>query len=544
VNIDRRDFMARTALVLGSLALPRAAGASMSAGQSIGPIGVQLYSVRKLLQSDFEGTLARVAAIGYKEVEFAGLMQHKAADVRRVLDRLGLAAPSMHVPFDALGDAWNAAIDEAHVLGCAYLVIPSIPDGMRTSLDSYRRIAEKFNRAAETAAKSGLRFAYHNHAVDFAPLERRVPYDVLLEATDPSLVDTELDLYWIMRAGHDALRYFNRWPGRCKLIHAKDSSAGPDYRMADVGGGIIDWPNILSAARAAGAEHCFVERDDAPQPLANIAASFRYLRALKVPAAPARRGRLKQSIARWTMKNVPLEELCRRAKAIGFDAIDLLAPDEWQSVRDAGLACSMGYPARRQAFIQNGFNDPANHPMLLAELEASIPLAARAQVPNLIAMFGNRRGSSEADDKASCIAGLSRIAPLAEQHGVTICVELLNSRIDHAGYEGDHTAFGVDVVQAVGSLRVKLLYDIYHMQIMEGDVIRTIRDNIPWIGHFHTGGVPGRHEIDASQELNYRAVAKAIADTGYPGYVAHEFVAVGEPFAALAEAYQIFDIPP
>jgi hydroxypyruvate isomerase len=285
-----------------------------------------------------------------------------------------------------------------------------------------------------------------------------------------------------------------------------------------------------------------VEHDDAPQPFASIAASYRYLSRLKIPAPTVHHGRLKQSIARWTLKQVPLAEICGRAKAIGYDGIDLLAPDEWQTVRDAGLVCSLGYPARRAAFIPNGFNDPANHPMLLAELEASIPLAAQAGVPNLIAMFGNRHGASEADDKANCVAGLSRIAPLAEKHGVTICVELLNSKIDHAGYEGDHTAFGVDVIQAVGSLRVKLLYDIYHMQIMEGDVIRTIRDNIPWIAHFHTGGVPGRHEIDASQELNYGAIAKAIADTGFAGYVAHEFVPVGDPSTALADAYRIFDL--
>jgi hydroxypyruvate isomerase len=542
MNGGRREFLTLSGLALGSLALPRGAGASMSAGQNIGPIGVQLYSVRQALQSDFERTLARVAAIGYKEVEFAGLMQHQAADVRRILDHLGLVAPSMHVPFESINDGWGAVIDDARALGCRYVVIPSIPEALRTSLESYRRVAGEFNRAAAVAAQSGVRFAYHNHAVDFAPLERRVPYDILLEATDPSLVDIELDLYWIVRSGQDPRRYFNRWPGRCKLIHAKDSSAGPDYKMADVGGGIIDWPNTLAAARAAGAEHCFVERDDSPDPMASITASFRYLRGIKVPAATVHPGRLKQSVARWILKDVPLAELCRRAKAIGFDAIDLLAPDEWQSVRDAGFACSLGYPARRQAFIQNGFNDPANHPMLLAELAASIPLAAQAGVPNMIAMFGNRHGAGEADDKASCVAGLSRIAPVAEKHGVTICVELLNSKIDHAGYEGDHTAFGVDVIQAVGSLRVKLLYDIYHMQIMEGDVIRTIRENIPWIAHFHTGGVPGRHEIDASQELNYRAVAKAIADTGFAGYVAHEFLAVGEPFKALEDAFRIFDV--
>jgi hydroxypyruvate isomerase len=542
VNSERRDFLALSGLVLGSLAVPRAVGAAASDGGRIEKVGIQLYSVRRSMESDWDGTLARVAAIGYREVEFAGLMRHKAADVRRTLDRLGLSAPSMHVPFEALDEGWSAAIDDARTLGCTFVVVPSIPDTLRTSLDSYRTVAERFNRSAEAAASAGLKFAYHNHAVDFAPLERRVPYDVLLEATDPKLVDIELDLYWIMRAGHDPLRYFNRWPGRCKLVHVKDSLAGPDYRMTDVGAGIIDWRRTLAAARHAGTEHFIVEHDDATDPLASIATSFGYLRDLRLPAPPPRRGRLKQSLARWTAKDVPLTELCQRVKAIGYEAIDLLTPDEWDTVRTAGLACSLGYPARRQRFIQDGFNDPANHPMLLAELEAGIPLAAKAGVANLIAMFGNRHGASEAADKASCVTGLSRIAPLAEQHGVTICVELLNSKIDHAGYEGDHTAFGVDVVQAVGSVRVKLLYDVYHMQIMEGDVIRTVRDNIPWIAHFHTGGVPGRHEIDASQELNFRAVAKAIADSGFPGYVAHEFVPSGEPFAAFAAAYRIFDV--
>jgi hydroxypyruvate isomerase len=539
MNGDRRNFLTNSALAVSSLALPRVAGAAAASAPGLRPIGVQLYSVRGQLQNRFEATLSRVAAIGYREVEFAGLMQHDAAGVRRTLERLGLTAPSMHVPFETL-DQWDAALDDAHRLGCKYLVVPSIPDALRTSLDGYRRVAERFTVAAEAAARAGIGFAYHNHAVDFAPLERRLPFDVLLESTDPAQVFVELDLYWIVRSGQDPLRYFNRWPGRCRLIHAKDCGVGPDYRIADVGGGIIDWPGILAAARQAGMEHCFVEHDDAADPFASIAASYRYLRALKVPAAAAHRGRLKQSIARWTLKEVPLAELCRRAKGIGFDGIDLLDREDWQTVRDAGLVCSLGYPTRRQPFIPKGFNDPANHPMLLSELEASIPVAAQAGVPNLIAMFGNRHGSSEADDKASCIAGLSRIAPLAEKHGVTICVELLNSKVDHAGYEGDHTAFGVDIIQAVGSLRVKLLYDIYHMQIMEGDVIRTIRENIPWIAHFHTGGVPGRHEIDGSQELNYRAVAKAIADTGFAGYVAHEFVPLAEPFASLADAYQIF----
>jgi hydroxypyruvate isomerase len=541
LNSERRDFVLAAGLALGTLALPRPARtAAVRAG--FGPVGLQLYTVRKAMQSDFDGTLKRVAAVGYKEIEFAGLFGHPAARVRRVLDQLGLSAPSMHVPFETMSTGWNAVLDDAGRLGCRHVVVPSIPDSLRTSIDDSRRVAESFTRAAEAAAKAGMGFAYHNHAVDFKPLDRKLPFDVLLEATDPSLVRIELDLYWIERAGYDPLRYFNRWPGRCKLIHVKDSLGAPDHRMTEVGSGIIDWPNLLASARAAGAEHFFVEQDDAMKPLDSIAASFSYLRQLKLPSTVPHHGRLKQSIARWTMKDVALPDLCRRAKTIGFDGIDLLYPDEWLVARDSGLKCSMGYAARRERFIQNGFNDPANHPMLLAELEAGIPLAAQAGVPNLIAMFGNRHGASPAEDIASCVSGLSKIAPLAEKHGVTICVELLNSRIDHAGYEGDHTAFGVDVIQAVGSLRVKLLYDIYHMQIMEGDVIRTIRNNIPWIAHFHTGGVPGRHEIDGSQELNYRAVAQAIADTGFPGYVAHEFMPVGDPFTALADAYKIFDV--
>jgi hydroxypyruvate isomerase len=154
-------------------------------------------------------------------------------------------------------------------------------------------------------------------------------------------------------------------------------------------------------------------------------------------------------------------------------------------------------------------------------------------------MFGNRRGQRDAEAVEACVAGLTAVAPLAEEHRVTICLELLNSKVDHADYQGDRTPFGVQVVQAVGSPRVKLLYDIYHMQIMEGDVIRTIRDNIAHIAHFHTGGVPGRHELDQTQELNYGAVARAIADTGFGGYVAHEFKPTRDPLTSLREAVAV-----
>jgi hydroxypyruvate isomerase len=261
-------------------------------------------------------------------------------------------------------------------------------------------------------------------------------------------------------------------------------------------------------------------------------------------AARVRPGRLKQSVCRWPYHAVELAELCRRLKQMGFTGIDLLHVDEWQVARDAGLTVSMGYPTRREKFIETGFNNPANHALLLDELETALPLAARAGVPNLIAMFGNRDPAR--DDRAAidaCIAGLGKIAPVAQETRVTICVELLNSRINHPGYQGDHTAFGVAVMKGVNSPRVKLLYDIYHMQIMEGDVIRTIRDNIQWIGHFHTGGVPDRHEIDASQELNYHAIAAAIADLGYTGYLAHEFMPTrADPYASLADALRICSV--
>ncbi len=202
----------------------------------------------------------------------------------------------------------------------------------------------------------------------------------------------------------------------------------------------------------------------------------------------------------------------------------------------------MGYPTKRDDFIATGFNDRTNHPMLLRELEQTIPLAARQGVPNVIAMFGNRKGKTDADGAAACIEGFNKIKPLAEENNVTICVELLNSKVDHADYQGDRTAFGAQVIEAVGSPRVKLLYDIYHMQIMEGDVIRTIRQHIGHIGHFHTGGVPGRHELDDTQELNWRAVARAIVDAGFTGYLAHEFVPTRDPLTSLAEAFKTCDV--
>jgi len=253
-------------------------------------------------------------------------------------------------------------------------------------------------------------------------------------------------------------------------------------------------------------------------------------------------GRLKQSVSRWPYTSIPLPEFAKACAAMGLKAIDLLQPPDWDVVRQYGLVSSMGYPTDRRDFLSNGFNNPASHAMLLRELEQAIPLAAKHAVPNVITMFGNRQGRSDAEGIANCIAGLKKISPLAEEQKVNVCVELLNSKVDHKDYQGDHTAFGVEVMKGVGSPRVKLLYDIYHMQIMEGDVIRTIRDNIAYIGHFHTGGVPGRHELDDTQELNWRAIATAIVDTGFTGYMAHEFTPTRAPLESLKAAFLICDV--
>jgi hydroxypyruvate isomerase len=192
--------------------------------------------------------------------------------------------------------------------------------------------------------------------------------------------------------------------------------------------------------------------------------------------------------------------------------------------------------------IDRGINDPANRDAIVASLRAGIPRAASAGVPNVITFFGNRRGLTDAEGIKNAIATLNQVKGVAEDHGVTVCVELLNSKVDHKDYHGDRTAFGVEVMSAVNSPRVKLLYDIYHMQIMEGDVIRTIRTQQQWIGHYHTAGVPGRHEIDTTQELNYVPIARAIADTGFTGYFAHEFVPVREPLTSLREAVALCDV--
>lgn len=253
-----------------------------------------------------------------------------------------------------------------------------------------------------------------------------------------------------------------------------------------------------------------------------------------------KKGQLKQSVARWCFQKIPLPELCKASADIGLTAMDLLKDDEWEVAQKYGLTCSMGYGGG--GTIPDGLNNKANHNLIVANLERSIPLAAKFRIPNMITFFGNRRGMSDAEGIANCVACLNRVKKVAEDNDVTICIELLNSKVDHKDYHGDRTSFGVEVVKAVNSPRVKLLYDIYHMQIMEGDVIRTIRDNHQYIGHYHTGGVPGRHELDTSQELFWPAICSAIIGTGFKGHMAHEFIPTRAPINSLREAVVLCDV--
>ena len=253
-----------------------------------------------------------------------------------------------------------------------------------------------------------------------------------------------------------------------------------------------------------------------------------------------RKGQIKQSVSRWCYQKTPLDELCAYAAQIGLKGVDLLKPDEYEVPAKHGLVCSMGYADGGE--IASAMNRVENHAKIEEGFRKYIPLAAKAGVPNVITFSGNRAGMSDEEGAKNTITGLNRVKKIAEDHGVTICLELLNSKVDHKDYMCDHTAWGVRVVQAVNSPRVKLLYDIYHMQIMEGDLVRTIQQNISWLGHFHTGGVPGRHELDGTQEVQWDGVMRGIAAAGFQGYVAHEFVPARDPLTSLRQAVDLCDV--
>jgi sugar phosphate isomerase/epimerase len=273
----RREFLA----ALGALASAWAGGRLAAAAGQLTPIGVQLYTVRTLLERDFEGTLARLAAIGFREVEFAGYHGHTPQAVRAALGRAGLLAPSAHVAIDAVRDDLPRVLDGALVMGHRHVVVAWLPERQRT-LDGYRAAADLFNRVGQQAGAGGIGFAYHNHDFEFARLEGRMPYDILLERCDPRYVAFEMDLYWITKGGQDPLAYFARWPGRFPMVHVKDSTGPPDHRMADVGAGRIPWKTIFARRDQAGVRHYFVEHDEPPDPLASVRRSYEYLRRLEV----------------------------------------------------------------------------------------------------------------------------------------------------------------------------------------------------------------------------------------------------------------------
>jgi len=254
-------------------------------------------------------------------------------------------------------------------------------------------------------------------------------------------------------------------------------------------------------------------------------------------AAAAEGGRLKQAVCRWCYSKMSLDDLCKNAQRIGLKGIDLVNAPDWPTVKKYGLIPSM---IQGKGKIPDGFNRLENHERLVNDLKELITLVAQEGYPNVITFSGNRAGMPDGEGLANCVTGLNKIKKFAEEKGVTVNLELLNSKVNHKDYMADHVAWGAEMCKRVDSPRVKLLYDIYHMQIMEGDIIRNIRDHYAYLGHFHTGGVPDRHELDDRQELNWRAIATAIANLGYQGYFAHEFIPVNpDPMKSLQDAYEL-----
>ncbi len=254
-------------------------------------------------------------------------------------------------------------------------------------------------------------------------------------------------------------------------------------------------------------------------------------------------GRLKQGVSLWCWEKwYSLDQLCKEAVRIGLKGIDLVRPSDYATVQKYGLTPSMT-ASEEPNTIPIGLNRVENHERVLASLKSDITAAAAAKVPNVITFSGNRKGMADAQGLENCLIGLNKIKDYAEEKSITVNLELLNSKVNHKDYMADHAVWGIELMKRVNSPRIKLLYDIYHMQIMDGDLIRTISGNIQYFGHFHTGGNPGRHELDETQEVNWRAVAKAIADTGYQGFFSHEFVpAKTPPIRGLEQAFEICNV--
>jgi hydroxypyruvate isomerase len=273
------------------------------------------------------------------------------------------------------------------------------------------------------------------------------------------------------------------------------------------------------------------------------------LGTLAIPSLTARaedlqplslKGNINHSVCQWCYNNIPLEDLVVAAKAIGISSVELLNSEQWPIAIKHGLTCAMGYAST--IGLNRGFNDPSLHEQLLKDYALNIPKAADAGLKNVICFSGNRNGLSDQQGLDNCARGLEPVLKIAQKYKITVVMELLNSKVDHKDYQCDRTAWGVQLCEKSGSENFKLLYDIYHMQIMEGDVIATITKYKNYIAHFHTGGVPGRHEIDNSQELYYPAIMKAIVNSGFKGFVAQEFIPAHEPLKSLRESITICDV--
>ncbi|HLV87591.1 MAG TPA: TIM barrel protein [Candidatus Sulfotelmatobacter sp.] len=291
-SMNRRRFL-QTASVAGAATLFATRLGWAAAEHKINKVGLQLYTVRDLMKNDFEGTIAKVAAIGYKEVEFAGYFGRTPQQVRDVVQKNGLSAPATHVQYDELDDKFPSVVDASKTIGLDYVVCPWIPEELRKSPDIWKQASEKFNKCGEQCKKAGLQFAYHNHWFEFLPTNGKLPYDELLTECDANLVKMELDLCWITTAGGDPLVYFKKYPGRFPLVHVKDiktmpkvttggsQSFGDSVDLTSVGSGIIDWKRIFAKSDEAGIKHYIVEHDRPTDPIQSITASYQYLQKLR-----------------------------------------------------------------------------------------------------------------------------------------------------------------------------------------------------------------------------------------------------------------------
>lgn len=287
--LTRRSFLATVGAFAGAVACQKAgtaqAGgtAAATSRRRLERVGIQLYSVRDEMKRDFPGTLARLSAIGYREVEFAGYFGRSPADVRQILSTNRLAAPSTHMPLEVVRTGWDRALDDAAAIGHQYVTVPWLAEDLRKTADSWRRVAGEFNRAGERARSRGLRFAYHNHEFEFKPTDGLVPFDILLAETDPALVSFEMDVYWVTFGGADPRAYFRKHPTRFSMLHIKDSAGPPNNAQVDVGAGTIDFPAILrlDAAQTQAVKHVFVEHDQPADPWAFAKKSYDYLSTME-----------------------------------------------------------------------------------------------------------------------------------------------------------------------------------------------------------------------------------------------------------------------